>query len=113
VAVYGGELLPEDGPAEWVTDARERLRQQAATAAGRLAELELAGGDFRSAIDAARRSVDIDPFRDASWRVLIAACVEAGESAAAARAKLDYAEVLNALGVPTARTEPLVSASAR
>jgi DNA-binding SARP family transcriptional activator len=113
VAVYGGELLPEDGPAEWVTDARERLRQQAATAAARLAELELAGGDFRSAIDAARRSVDIDPFRDASWRILIAAYVGAGESAAAARAKRDYAEVLDALGVPAGRTEPLVSASAR
>jgi DNA-binding SARP family transcriptional activator len=113
VAAYGGELLPEDGPAEWITDARERLRQQAATAAGRLAELELAEGDLRSAIDAARRSVDIDPFRDASWRVLIAACVEAGDSAAAARARRDYTEVLNALGVPAGGSGPLVSASLR
>ncbi len=110
VAAYRGELLPEDGPAEWVTDARERLRQQAATAAGRLAELGLAGGDLRSAIDAARRSVDIDPFRDASWRVLIAACVKAGESAAAARARRDYAEVLSTLGVPAGHTGLLVSA---
>jgi DNA-binding SARP family transcriptional activator len=100
VSVYRGELLPEDGPAEWVIDTRERLRQQAATAAGRLAELGLAGGDFRSAIDAARRSVDIDPFRDGSWRALIAACVQAGEPAAAARARRDYAEVLSMLDIP-------------
>ncbi|HKR48820.1 MAG TPA: BTAD domain-containing putative transcriptional regulator, partial [Pseudonocardiaceae bacterium] len=110
VATYRGELLPEDGPAEWVIDVRERLRQQAATAAGRLAELGLAGGDPRAAIDAARRSVDIDPFRDASWRILITACTRAGESAAAARARQDYAEVLDTLGVPAGRTGHLVRA---
>jgi DNA-binding SARP family transcriptional activator len=113
VAAYRGELLPEDGPAEWVTDARERLRQQAATAAGRLAELALACGDLRSAIDAARRSVDIDPFRDASWQVLIAACVQAGEPAAAVRARRDYAEVLSALDIPIPYPRPLDSAPAR
>lgn len=103
VATYRGELLPEDGPAEWVIDPRERLQQQAATAAGRLAELGMAGGDLRSAIDAARRSVDIDPFRDASWRVLIAACDQADEPAAAARAKRDYREVLSMLDIPAPR----------
>lgn len=108
VAVYRGELLPEDGPAEWVTDVREQLRQQAATAAGRLAELALAGGDVRSAIDAARRSVDIDPFRDASWRVLIAACTQAGEPAAAARAKRDYAELLSMLDIPAPPANPAI-----
>jgi DNA-binding SARP family transcriptional activator len=101
VAAYRGELLPEDGPAEWVIDARERLRQQAASAAGRLAELELAVGDLQPAIDAARRSVDTDPFRDASWRVLIVAYSKAGELAAAAKARRDYSEVLSTLGVPT------------
>lgn len=106
VAAYRGELLPEDGPAEWVIDARERLRQQAATATGRLAELELAGGEFRCAIDTARRSVDIDPFRDTSWRVLIAACTQAGEPAAAARARRDYTEILSTLDIPVPRSRP-------
>ncbi|MGH3825809.1 MAG: AfsR/SARP family transcriptional regulator, partial [Pseudonocardiaceae bacterium] len=108
VAVYRGELLPEDGPAEWVIDVRERLRQHAATATGRLAELSLADGDSPSAIEAARRSVDIDPFRDASWRVLIAACTQAGEPAAAARAKRDYAEVLSTLDIPQPPVNPAI-----
>jgi DNA-binding SARP family transcriptional activator/tetratricopeptide (TPR) repeat protein len=113
VATYRGELLPEDGPAEWVIDPRERLQQRAATAAGRLADLGMAGGDPRSAIDAARRSVDIDPFRDASWRVLIAACDQADEPAAAARAKRDYREVLSMLDIPIPRPSPLSSAPTR
>jgi DNA-binding SARP family transcriptional activator len=113
IDAYRGELLPEDGPAEWVSDARERLRQQAATASGRLAELELAGGDYRSAIDAARRSVDIDPFRDASWRILIEAYRKASQPAAAARAEQDYNEVLTTLGVPAPRPRVLASAPAR
>jgi DNA-binding SARP family transcriptional activator len=110
VAAYRGELLPEDGPAEWVIDSRERLQQQAATAAGRLAELALAGGDSRSAIDAARRSVEIDPFRDASWRILIAACDQAGEPAAA-RARQDYAEVLSTLDIPPPPSSALLAST--
>jgi DNA-binding SARP family transcriptional activator len=109
VAAYRGELLPEDGPAEWVGDARERLRQQAATASGRLAELELVGGDYRSAIDTARRSVEIDPFRDASWRILIDAYSKAGQPAAAARAERDYEEILTMLDIPAPQPKRLSS----
>ncbi|MGH3845755.1 MAG: BTAD domain-containing putative transcriptional regulator [Pseudonocardiaceae bacterium] len=108
VAAYRGELLPEDGPAEWVISARERLRQQAATATARLAELELAGLNYRSAVDAARRSVDIDPYRDASWRMLIDACSKAGEPAAAARAARDYTEVLSMLDIPAPPANPQI-----
>lgn len=100
VVAYRGELLPEDGSAEWVIDARQRLCQQAANATARLAELELAGRHYRSAIDAARRSVDIDPFRDAPWRILIDAYRKAGELAAAARAEQDYVDMLSTLGIP-------------
>jgi hypothetical protein len=56
--------------------------------------------------------VEIDPFRDVSWQVLIAACVKAREPAAAARARRDYAEVLNTLDIPAPRPRLLVSASA-
>jgi DNA-binding SARP family transcriptional activator len=111
-AAYRGELLPEDGPAEWVSDIRERLRQHAACATGRLAELELMGEDYASAIDAARRSVDIDPFRDASWRLLINAYRKAGEPAAAARAEQDYNDVLSTLGVAALPPTLLTSAPA-
>ena len=64
-------MLPEDGPAEWVTGARERYRVRAAEAASSLAHLELRLGDARAAVAAASRAVEIDPWLDESWRTLV------------------------------------------
>ena len=63
--------FPEDGPAEWVTGARERYRVRAAEAASSLAHLELHLGERRSAVAAASRAVEIDPWLDESWRTLV------------------------------------------
>ncbi len=43
--LYAGELLPEDGPAEWAIEPRERFRAGALEAAQGLAELLLKQGD--------------------------------------------------------------------
>lgn len=103
VQAYGGELLPEDGPAEWVLTEREALRRQAADAAAALAETELAetapGTDQIHAAAAAQRCVDIDPCHDTGWRLLITAHRRAGHAAAAARARRAYAAVLTSLGI--------------
>ena len=108
VAAYGGELLPEDGPAEWVINAREIARTQAAGAAARLAELAVDAGEVASAIDAAQGSLAIDPYHDGAWRTLITAYQQAGDNAAAARARRDYADMLDALGVsPPPQSPPL------
>src|SRR5262249_15481116 len=50
---YVGELLPEDGAAEWVVGRRERCRSAAAEAAEWLAELRLRRGDPAGAAQAA------------------------------------------------------------
>jgi len=99
IDLYRGDLLPEDGPAEWVSVARDNYRLRAAEASGWLAELELARGHSAEAVEAAIRSVAIDQWRDGSWRVLIAAHEKAGDVAAANRARRSYAEVLQSLGV--------------
>jgi DNA-binding SARP family transcriptional activator len=104
LAGYRGELLPEEGSAEWVLTARERLRLQAAAAAERLAELTLAEGDLAACAIAAQRSVEIDPFRDGGWQLLISAYDGIGNTAEAARARNDYRDVLAELGVPPAPT---------
>lgn len=118
VTSYGGDLLPEDGPAEWVVAERETLRRQAADAAALLAQAELdgtgigtgpsagavAGGGSTAARAAglARRCVEIDPCHDLGWRLLIAAHRRAGNAAAAERARREYAQVLVSLGLDPA-----------
>ena len=99
LAAYGGDLLPEDGPAEWVVGEREELRSDAARAALALAELELASRDGVAAADAGEYAVRIDPFRDQGWRILLAAYQLTGDAAAAAQARRRYAVVLGELGI--------------
>jgi len=100
-----GDVLPEDGPAEWVIGAREHYRVQVAEAAATLAELHLARQDAGSAAIAALRSLDVDPCRDASWRLLIGAYTAAGDLAAAEQARRSYVEVLTSLGVVSSSAE--------
>ncbi|MFZ3473832.1 AfsR/SARP family transcriptional regulator [Streptomyces sp. 2.9] len=95
--LYTGELLPEDGPAEWVVPLRERCRDQAVRAAHTLAEVELARGRAGEAVAAAGHALSLDPFRDAVWRLLIEAHRRAGDPEAARQAERRHARVLAAL----------------
>jgi DNA-binding SARP family transcriptional activator len=99
VEAYGGDLVPEEGPAEWAVALREHYRVLAAGAAAQLAELELQRGDAVAAAAAATRSVEIDECQDAAWRTLVQAYRASGNPAAAGRAQLRYADVLLDLGV--------------
>ncbi|MEH1016919.1 BTAD domain-containing putative transcriptional regulator [Micromonospora sp. CPCC 206060] len=122
VAAYTGELLPEDGPAEWVVTERETLRRQAADAAADLAAAALDGATTAGAdpaVTMAARCVEIDPCHDVGWRLLIAAHSRAGNVAAAAHARRRYADVLVSLGLDPALVDgvpadgPPVSAGRR
>jgi DNA-binding SARP family transcriptional activator len=99
MVVYRGDLLPEDGPAEWVVRERDRLRHDAAEAATALGAAEFAAGDPATAARVLERALRIDPFRDPAWRLLIRAHSDVGDVAAAARARRDYTRVLTDLGV--------------
>lgn len=99
LTLYTGDVLPEDGPAEWVTGARERYRVRAAEAASSLAHLELHLGERRAAVAAASRAVEIDPWLDESWRTLVTVHRSLGDVVAARRADEDYHRMRIALGV--------------
>ncbi|MFG1804893.1 BTAD domain-containing putative transcriptional regulator [Streptomyces sp. NPDC049040] len=98
--LYTGELLPEDGPAEWVVPLREHYRSQAVRAAHALAEVELGRGRPAAAVAAAGAGLSVDPFQDAVWRLLVTAHREAGDPAAAHQASLRHARVLAELELP-------------
>ncbi|MCQ4045293.1 BTAD domain-containing putative transcriptional regulator [Streptantibioticus rubrisoli] len=103
LAVYRGELLPEDGPAEWLQQDREMYRYQAANAAADLAALELEVGNPQEAVTAAENCLAIDPCRDQGWHLLINAYQRIGAPAAAERARRRYTAMLASLGISTDR----------
>jgi DNA-binding SARP family transcriptional activator len=97
--LYGGDLLAEDGPAEWVVEARERYRANALEAAQCLAEILMKRNDPAGAAQACSTGLWIDRLHDPLWRLLIEAREQAGDSVAASRARRDYARVMEELGL--------------
>jgi DNA-binding SARP family transcriptional activator len=99
LARYTGDLLPEEGTAEWVVGERDRLRLAAASAAETLAR-RLAGSDAGAAVEAARRSLELDAYRDSAWRLLVELHEATGDQAAAHATRERHKKILEELGVP-------------
>ena len=97
--LYGGELLPEEGPAEWIVARRDHYREAAVEAAGELASESMLAGDYATAVRACRLGLEIDRYQDSLWRILIEAREGAGDTGAASRDRREYAAVLEGLGV--------------
>lgn len=96
---YAGELLPDEGAADWVVRDRERLRLTAAGTARVAALAARDAGEREAAIHLADRGLAIDRFDDGLWQLLIALHDEGGETGAAERTRRSYAGVLDELGV--------------
>jgi DNA-binding SARP family transcriptional activator len=100
LAAYGGELLPEEGPSDWVVELCEHYRTAAVEMAREAAEVALVSGEPRRAIDACRAGLAIDRYHDPLWRLLIEARSAAGDLSAATRDRLEYEAILSELGLP-------------
>jgi DNA-binding SARP family transcriptional activator len=96
---YTGDLLPADGPAEWVADDRDRLRRSVAESYERLAVAATTGDDHDGAAVLAERGLELDPDRDSLWQRRIAALRAAGNHIAARAAEQRYEALLAELGV--------------
>src|SRR6185312_4721085 len=91
IGLYQGELLPEEGPAEFVVGHRDRLRISAAAAGASAAQDAATLGRAREALAAARFSVDLDPFQDLGWQLLADLHAATGDESAAQQARRDHA----------------------
>jgi DNA-binding SARP family transcriptional activator len=98
LARYTGDLLPEEGAAEWVVGERDRLRLAAASAAHTLAR-RLASADAAAAVEAARRALELDAYRDSTWRLLVELHETTGDQAAAHATRERHRKILEDLGV--------------
>jgi DNA-binding SARP family transcriptional activator len=104
LALHVGELLSEDGPADWAVERRERCRAQAVEAAQTIAQEALLDGEFDRAVDACRAGLELDRYHDPLWRSLIQARDRAGDPGAASRDRRDYAAALADLGIAEVAT---------
>ena len=98
LAAYGGDVLPEDGPAEWAAGRRDRARAEAVAAARALAEM-LLDGDPAGAAEACAAGLVLESHHDPLWRLLVEARERAGDQAAATGARSGYARMLADLGI--------------
>ncbi|MEX0789448.1 MAG: BTAD domain-containing putative transcriptional regulator [Actinomycetota bacterium] len=97
--LHFGDLLSEDGPAEWVVMERERGRAQAVEAAQLLADACRESGELDDCVRACERGLRLDRFSDNLWRRLISAHQRAGNRAAEMKARLTYSAILAELGL--------------
>ena len=104
--LYRGDLLPDDGSAEWVAREREEYRAEASADAQALAEVELAADNPEAAAAACDRGLRLDRYRDPLWRLRIRASDAAGDIAESARVRALYHEVLAELGIDPAEALP-------
>jgi DNA-binding SARP family transcriptional activator len=101
LAAYTGDLLPEVGPAEWAVEERARLRLLAASVGTEAAVDALDAGQLRVALDAARRSVALDPYHDSSWQLVVAINERLEDHSAATVARREHAQICADLGLVT------------
>jgi DNA-binding SARP family transcriptional activator len=101
IGAYTGELLPDEGPAEWVVTEREQLRTTVATACEQLAAHYAGAGQHAEAARVARHGLDRDRYRDRLWQLLIDSLRADDHPAAAATARTAYHDMLTEIGVPT------------
>jgi len=96
---YAGELLPEEGPADWAVERRRALDGEIVEGAVLVAEQALAAACPEAATAACGRGLDVDRYHDGLWRLLVRAQEAGGDLAAAARTHERYRSVLSELGV--------------
>jgi DNA-binding SARP family transcriptional activator len=105
LALYEGDLLPEEGPSEWIVRERDRRRLDISELAAALAEALLIGSEPEEAAWVCRRALQVDRYLDVLWRRLVRACDQAGDPAASARARRDYEALLLELGLPASNSD--------
>jgi DNA-binding SARP family transcriptional activator len=97
--LYRGELLLEQGNAEWVVAERDRLRLAVADALESLGRHLVGTDGIGEGVEALRRSLQLDPFRDGTWRTLAETHEALGDLSAAAAVRQRHRRVLVDLGV--------------
>jgi DNA-binding SARP family transcriptional activator len=99
VDLYRGDLLLDEGPAEWVVADRDVLRQEVVRACAVAAEAAIKLGVPGDAARFCERGLAVDRYADALWRLQIDALESASDKASAERVRRSWQEMMEDLGV--------------
>lgn len=99
VDAYRGDLLLDEGPAEWVVGDRDVLRQEMVRACAIAAEAAIRLGMPSDAARLSERGLAVDRYADALWRLQIEALELSSDKASAERVRRSWQEMMEDLGV--------------
>jgi LuxR family transcriptional regulator, maltose regulon positive regulatory protein len=85
VALYRGQAYEGVADADWIALERERFRGRFVAAATRAGELLVARGDVNDAERVAGRAIEVDPWAEDAYAVLVSVALARGDRAAARR----------------------------
>ena len=100
VALYKGDLSPEDVESPWLVERRAALRRRFVDAALPLARASVERGEPTAAIPVLRRLVDVDPILEEAQALLMRLLAEAGRRPEALRQYDACDAALRAAGLP-------------
>jgi DNA-binding SARP family transcriptional activator len=95
LAIYRGELLPDDRYEEWATAPRRELTGEYVSALEELVGFQETTGDLGAAVESARRLVAADPLREESHVALMRLDALTGRRTDAVRQYEQYAQLLD------------------
>lgn len=102
LGLFDGDLLPEEGPSDWIVTQRESTHLAAVEAASTLARLLGDREDWGECASVCSAGLRIDRYHDGLWRTLIRAREALGDRAAAMSARARYRRALSELEVAAA-----------
>lgn len=82
--IYQGDFLPGD-TADWIVEQREWCRSLALRALDRLSTEALHRGDFEQLVRWCRRTIELDPYRESAYQLVMSAHGRFGELGAVRR----------------------------
>jgi pimeloyl-ACP methyl ester carboxylesterase/DNA-binding SARP family transcriptional activator len=109
VANYRGEFLPEDRYVDWASGPRDEARSRFVAAVRRLAERESDEGNPLRAAEFARRLVEIDPYDESAYHLLVESLLKAGEKGHARKAHEAWSAAMSDIGFEPTPFETLAA----
>ena len=97
--VYRGDLLLDEGPAEWVVGHRDALRLDMVRACTIAGEAAMKLGLPHEATRMAERGLSVDRYADPLWRIQIESLEQSSDKASAERVRRSWQEMMDELGV--------------